>query len=300
MAGQNQRKKAPDALRLVPLLPASLLVVLFLVIPGVVVAIISFRPGNSFKIGSIYSGQVTLQHYEALFTTGDLGAGLTRSVVYVGAVVIASTLLGLLTAILLQKPFAGRNVAQLLLLLPWAVPGVVVSILFLWMLNESYGVVNAVLVNLGIIPQQIGWLSDVKFAMTGVVMPTVWKTYPFVAMTLIAATKGIPVSLYEAASIDGANELQKFLFITLPSILPALVLAVIIVTLTSFKEFDFIYPLTGGGPVNSTETLAIRIYNEAFRFFHIENAAALGVVTTVIAGLIAAVGYRYLRKEYFR
>ena len=179
-------------------------------------------------------------------------------------------------------------------------PGVVVAVLFLWMFNQGFGVVNSVLLRLGIIEDRIGWLTDVHYAMAGVVMPTVWKTYPFIAMTLIAAMKSIPSSLFEAASIDGANEWQKFVHITIPSVMPALTLASIITARLSFKEFDFIYPLTGGGPVRATETLAIQVCNEAFRFFRLETAAALGVVTTIIAAAIAAVGYRYLRREYFR
>ncbi len=298
MAGP--RAYAFNRLPLLPLLPAVVLVFVFLVLPGLLVAVISFRPGSSFAIGNIFTGSLSLEHYQKLFASGDFLPTLYRSIVYVVAVVGGSAIIGMATAIVLQHRFPSRGVVQLLLLLPWAVPGVVVSILFLWMLNESFGVVNAILLWTGIIDKRVGWLTDVNYAMIGVLMPTIWKTYPFIAMSLIASMKAIPAALYEAADIDGANQLQKFLHVTLPSIVPALTLSVIITALLSFKEFDFIYPLTGGGPVNATETLAIRIYNEAFRFFRLEDASATGMLTTIVAALLAGIGYNSLRKEYFR
>lgn len=289
-----------NRLPLLPLLPAVLLVFIFLIVPGIVVLIVSFRPESSFQIGNLFTGSFSLEHYEKLLVSRDFLPTVYRSVIYVVAVVVGSVIVGMATALVLQRRFPARGVVQVLLLLPWAVPGVVVAILFLWMLNESFGIVNAVLLWTGIIDKRIGWLTDINYAMAGVLMPTIWKTYPFIAMSLIASMKAIPASLYEAADIDGANALQKFRHITLPSITPALTLSVIITALLSFKEFDFIYPLTGGGPVNATETLAIRIYNEAFRFFRLEDAAATGVLTTVVAALLAGIGYNSLRKEYFR
>lgn len=289
-----------NRLPLLPLLPAVILVTVFLILPGLVVGVISFRPGSSFTIGTIFNGSISFEHYAKLFASGDFLPTLWRSIVYVVCVVGGSVIVGMATALALQYHFPSRGIVQLLLLLPWAVPGVVVATLFLWMLNEGFGVVNAVLLWTGLIEKRIGWLTTVNYAMTGVLIPTIWKTYPFIAMSLIASMKAIPASLYEAADIDGANAFKKFWHITLPSVLPALMLAVIITSLLSFKEFDFIYPLTGGGPVNATETLAIRIYNEAFRFFRLEAASATGVLTTVVAATLAGLGYHWLRKEYFR
>ncbi len=289
-----------NKLPLLPLLPAVVLVFVFLVLPGVIVAILSFRAGHSFQIGNIFGGPFSLEHYQKLLASGEFLPTLWRSVIYVVCAVGGSLIIGMSTALVLQYRFPSRGIVQLLLLLPWAVPGVVVAILFLWMLNEGFGVVNAILLWTGLIEKRIGWLTTVNYAMAGVLIPTIWKTYPFIAMSLIASMKAIPTSLYEAADIDGANALQKFWNITLPSIMPALMLSVIITSLLSFKEFDFIYPLTGGGPVNATETLAIRIYNEAFRFFRLEAASATGVLTTIVAALLAGLGYNWLRKEYFR
>ena len=285
--------------KLLPLLPAAVLVFCFLILPGIMVALLSVRPGTSFQLGGLVGSGFSLEHYRRVFTSSGFLDSLRISFVYVTLVVSVSASLGLLGAVLLHRPFMGRRYVQVLWLLPWSVPGVVVAVLFLWMFNEGFGVVNSVLLRLGLVDERIGWLTDVQYALIGVVIPTAWKTYPFVAMTLIAALKSVPQSLYEAAEVDGAGPFQQFRHVTMPAIAPALTLAVIIVSLLSFKEFDFIYPLTRGGPVGSTETLAIGIYNEAFRFFRIERAAALGVVTTLVAAAIAAVGYRWLRKEYF-
>lgn len=296
----RHRTSKRGTLPILPLLPAATLAMVFLILPGILVALISVRPGTSFGLGEFLTGTISFEHYQRVVGSPGFLKSVWITFIYVAGVVAVSALIGLHVAVVLQKAFRGRNSVRVLMLMPWAVPGVVVSILFLWMFNQGFGVVNGVLTRVGLIQDRIGWLNDVRYALVGVMIPTIWKTYPFVAITLIASMKSIPSSLYEAAKIDGAGELQQFRYVTLPAIAPALILAVIVTSLLSFKEFDFIYPLTGGGPAGATETLAIRIYNEAFQYFRLERASALGVITTAIAAVIALLGYRSLRREYFR
>lgn len=281
------------------ILPAGVLTALFLILPAIMTGVLSVRPGNAFDVQTIFTGEISFQHYEAILTAPDTLETFITTIMYVIGAVVPSAAIGLWIALLVDRPFRSKGWAQAALLLPWGVPGVVVSIGFGWMLNESFGVVNALLLDLGVIDERIGWLTSVRYAMFGVLLPTIWKTFPFVVLTLIAALKSIPDELYEAASVDGATTLQTLRHITLPAVRAPLALAVVMTSLLSFKEFDFIYPLTQGGPADATETLAIRVYNEAFDFFRLERAAAWGIITMVVGALVVAAGYRWLKDEYF-
>jgi len=136
-------------------------------------------------------------------------------------------------------------------------------------------------------------------ALAADIVPTVWKAYPFFTLTLLAALQAIPASLYEAARVDGATSWQRFRYITWPGIRPSATLAAILNTLWALREFDIIYLTTGGGPDRATETLAVRIYQEAFSFFRMGTASALGVLTMTMAVLLVLMSMRTIRREYF-
>jgi multiple sugar transport system permease protein len=177
------------------------------------------------------------------------------------------------------------------------VPGVIVSLNFLWMLDASFGVVNAILRRLGLISTDIAWFVDADTAMLAVIAATVWKSFPFFTITLLAALQSIPKSLYEAARVDGASAWQEFREVTWPGIRQPAVLALILNALWTFREFDIIYVGTGGGPAGATETLGILVYREAFGSFRFGTAAALGVLMLATAALIVLVGLRRLRDD---
>jgi multiple sugar transport system permease protein len=174
-----------------------------------------------------------------------------------------------------------------------------VSIVFLWLLDGSFGVVNALLRQAGWLATDLAWFAHDDTALAAVIVPTVWKAYPFFTLTLLAALQAIPASLYEAARVDGATSWQRFRYITWPGIRPSAALAAILNTLWALREFDIIYLTTGGGPDRATETLAVRIYQEAFAFFRMGTASALGVLTMTMAVLLVLMSLRTIRREYF-
>jgi multiple sugar transport system permease protein len=176
---------------------------------------------------------------------------------------------------------------------------VIVSIVFLWLLDGSFGVVNALLRQAGWLASDLAWFANENTALAAVIVPTVWKAYPFFALTLLAALQAIPSNLYEAAQVDGATHWQRFRYITWPGIRASATLAAILNTLWALREFDIIYLTTGGGPDRATETLAVRIYQEAFAFFRMGTASALGVLTMAMAVLLVLTSMRTLRREYF-
>lgn len=279
------------------LLPALVLVLAVMVYPLFLSANMSLRKGTSLNLDQLNSRPVSLDHYVDVLTGPHLLPQLLVSVLYVLGTVVPSMALGVALGLLVSSRFPGRRYLRPLVLLAWAVPAVVVSVAFDWILDDRYGIANRIITGLG--GQPIGWLTDPHIALVGVLLPTVWKSFPLFTIATIAARAAIPGELYEAARVDGAGRFTQFRTITLPGINGALALCVILTTLSSFREFDFIYSLTGGGPLRSTETLAVGIYNEAFGNFEFENAAALGIITVLISILIVLVSARRLRKEYF-
>lgn len=297
-ARRGARSWLRAALGLLWIAPVAALTSVFVLLPLLVAALLSVRPGEHFDVTKPIAGGFTLDHYHDVFASLTASTFLVTAT-YVVVTVLASVGIGLWVALIVNVHFRGRGIAQAVLLLPWAIPGVVVSIAFLWILDQSFGVANFLLQESGLVNERIGWLTSPNYAMIGVLLPTIYKTFPLAAITLIAALKTIPKELHEAAAVDGASRIQRFRYVTLPGIRGSLALLIVILALMTYNNFDFIYALTTGGPLGSTETLAILIYNTAFSYFRLERAAALSILATVIAGVWVAIGFRWLRQEYF-
>jgi multiple sugar transport system permease protein len=280
------------------LTPTLAAVGLLMAYPLYVAVHLSFRGGEITDLQNLGQYPLTLANYVEVITDPELLGDIWRSIVYTVGVVAPAFAIGLGLALLLNRTFPGRRVVRPLALLPWAVPGVVVSAAFSWMLDGSFGVVNHLLRSVGLIGENVAWLADSRTAMAGVIIPTVWKFYPFFTLVLLAALQAVPGELYEAARMDGARAWQQFRHVTWPALRAPASLAIVITGVGVFREFDFIFPLTGGGPDDATRTLAVRIYNEAFEFFGFGVSAALGVVTMFIAGLLLLAAGRSVRRGF--
>jgi multiple sugar transport system permease protein len=272
-------------------MPAVAVVLFLVVYPLVRTVELSLREGRSMNLTRISELPIGLGNYQQVFGDHAFWNSMQVSLIYVAGSVFFAFLLGLGSALLLNQSFPGRRYFRALLLLPWAVPGVVVSILFLWMLDSSFGVVNAMLRNLGLINTDIPWFVDGRTAMWAVMMPTVWKAYPLITLTLLASLQSIPNELYEAAGIDGASRRQRFLYITWPGIQATAVLSILISALWIFRDVDIIFASTHGGPARATETLSIYTYNEAFQYFRMGVGSAVGtlMVAVALAGTLLSV-----------
>ena len=280
------------------LLPALLCVAFLLAYPLYLVFQLALNEGArmNFMNRPINWG---LGNFAVIFNDKRTWSALVNTAVYTVGSIIPSFLLGLALALLLNRSFPGRRWFRSLVLLPWAVPGVIVSIIFLWMFDTSFGVVNSMLRNLGLIEDEIRWYTSRDMAMISVIMPTIWKGFPFFALTLLAALQAIPATLYEAAKIDGATAFQQFVHVTWPGIRGAAVLVTILQTLWVLRELDIIFATTGGGPVGATETIGLLVYNEAFDYFRIGTASAAGVLMLGLAIVLIILAMKPLKKEYF-
>lgn len=281
------------------LLPAFIVVGSFLAYPLYLILRLSFHEGQIMNFRQLEEFSFTFYHYIQVLGDAATWNSLWVSVVYTALSTGFAFLIGLGTALLLNRKFLGRRWFRTLILLPWSVPGVVAVLAFVWILDASYGVFNYFLRSLGIIQENIAWFADPSTAMIAVVIPTVWKGYPFFTLMILAALQSIPRELYEAAEVDGAAKMALFRYITWPGIQTTAVLATILNSLWVFREFDFIYPTTGGGPAGATETLAIRIYDQAFSFFQMSTASALGVMTTLLCLVAVLAAFPLLKGEFF-
>lgn len=281
------------------LLPAFLITLAFMVYPLYITLNMSFRAGPAMSFSKIHETPFSLDNYQSVFGNPETWRSLKTAIVYTIGSTALGFFLGLGTALLLNKRRFARRILRILVLLPWSVPGVVAAISFLWILDSSYGIMNYFLRSSGIISSNLSWFFDPNLAMISVILPTVWKGYPFFTLTLLAAMQSIPDSLYEAGRVDGASKPKLFCYITWPGIRTQAVLSIVLNGLWTFRVFDIIYPTTGGGPLGATETLAIRIYNEAFRFYQMGKAATLGLLALVICGIFILSLYPLMKKRFF-
>jgi multiple sugar transport system permease protein len=244
------------------------------------------------------TGDLTVENYAELLGDARFWDSVWATLVYSVGSVVGSLVLGLVTAVVLNRSFRGRGVARTLILLPWAVPNVVAVLIWVWMYNPQYGVADYLLTRLPFVDDGPAWLSSPTYAMIAVIIVTVWKSYPFSTLMFLAGLQGIRQDLYEAAAIDGANGWQRFRDITMPGLRSVASVVVVLVTIWSFGEFTFIFLMTEGGPARATETLVISMYQQAFRFFDASYAFAVGAVLLVISIGVAAVYTRLTRTRW--
>lgn len=230
---------------------------------------------------------VGLDNYVRMVNDPAFWKVMQTTLIFTGLVIVVAICAGLLTALLFNNPFRGRPVARAMMMMPWAFPEVPVVMIFVWILSPQFGVVNLLVRWIPGIEQNPQWLNVPWLAMMWMVLIASWKAFPFYSLVILAALQSVPQEIYEAAKVDGASPWQLFWRITIPSIGTTLELLVVLASIFSFKQFTIIYLMTGGGPIGATETIVIRIYNTAFRFYDYSYASALGVAGFIVSVVIA-------------
>ncbi len=298
MRGWARSIRGPTAFAYVLLAPA------ILTMAGVVLYPVFTAIDISFRRVEIYTpatprGPLTLVNYARLLETAGFWQAVRVSVSYVVISVTLALVIGFATALLLNQPFRGRTLARMLTVMPWAVPPVVAVNIWWWILDPSFGMLNWILLHVGLIARPINWISSPEPALAAVSMVTIWKGYPFFVVMLLAGLQAIPRELYDAGAVDGAGRLAAFRHITLPGLRHILALATLLSVLWVFREFTIIWVLTGGGPIRATETLAIMTYREAFANFRMGFAAAIGVITLLISTIASFFLIRQAGREFY-
>ncbi|MBA2519315.1 MAG: sugar ABC transporter permease [Chloroflexia bacterium] len=238
-----------------------------------------------------------LANYERLLGDTAFWGVMGTTIIYMVAVIAAAIGVGLGSALVLNRAFRGRTLARAMMTMPWSFPDVPTVLVFLWILNPSFGVINVFARLLPWIEENPTWLLDPRLAFVSVVGITAWKGFPFYSLVILAALQTVPSELLEAAKIDGASPRQAFFAVTLPAISPTLLLLTVLAAIFSFKQFTLIWLLTGGGPSGATETIVVRIYSTAFRFYDFSYAAALGVAGFLLALTVSLVFLAVQRRQ---
>jgi multiple sugar transport system permease protein len=240
---------------------------------------------------------VGLENYLNILTDPGFQEALGRTTYFTVVSVGIEVVLGILVGLLLNEEFVGRGFVRVLLVLPWALPTIVNAMMWRLIYNPEYGSLNALLTQLGLLDHYRSWLGSPASAMNAIIAADVWKNYPLVALFVLAALQTIPANLYEAARMDGAGPWQRFRAVTLPGILGALSVALVLRTIEAFKVFDIIYVMTRGGPADSTKTLSFLVYQESFAYLHAGSGASYAVVVTLIAMVMIAVYILLIRRQ---
>jgi ABC-type sugar transport system permease subunit len=240
---------------------------------------------------------IGLGNYTDIFQDPNFWATMNRTMYFLVVSVLAEVILGVLVALLLNQQFRGRGLLRAIVLIPWALPITIDAIMWLWIVNPSYGALNSLLWQLGFIDQYQTWLSSPTSAMNVVILADVWKVTPLVILLTLAGLQTIPPTLYEAARVDGAGAWRSFWGITLPLLRPTLAIVLVIRSMDAFRVFDIIYIMTAGGPSDGTKVISYYTYIEAFSFLRMGRGAALAYIITLAVGLMAWLYIRLISRE---
>ena len=288
--GRDLSERALGALLLAP---AAALLLIIVVYP---IATLFWNSLHGVDNANPAAGEafVALANYTRAFDDERFWHSAWNTVLYVVVTVPGALVVGLGLALLANLPFRVKWPIRLGLLLPWALPLVFAGLIFRWFFEYQTGIVNDWLARFGVEPLQ--WLSSPTLAFIAISIAIIWKASSFMALILLAGLQTIPRSLYEAAEVDGATRWQQFWEITLPMLLPSIFVALIFRTITAIQTFDIPFAMTGGGPGDSTETLAMYIYKTTLDFLNFGYGSALAALMFVLS-LIATSGYlRYTRR----
>lgn len=241
---------------------------------------------------------VGFANYGRMLTDPVFWSSLVKALYFTGLMVGLTVVLALVVALLLHQDLKGKTLYLAALLIPWAVPKVVSGLIWKWIYDGNYGILNVIALKLGLIDQYQWWFVKSPFlALTLVVVVEVWKNMPFAAILLYAALSNVPSHLYRAAQVDGATIWQRFRFVTLPGIKYVLMVVLILQTTWALKAFDTIFILTKGGPGTSTMVTYFYVYQNAFDYLDMGYGSALAYTVSMLVLLLAVMYSRTLRKN---
>lgn len=254
---------------------------------------LSFTDARLVGTGGNFVG---IDNYAKMLANSNFQRTLITTAWFAIVSVAAEMVLGVLAALLLNQEFKGRGVLRALMILPWALPTVVNATLWRLIYNPEYGALNAALTQLGLLDAYRSWLGEPGTALTALIVADCWKNFPLVALIALAALQAVPRDITAASLVDGAGPFKRFRFVILPYLVGPLMVALVLRTIEAFKVFDIIWVMTRGGPANSTRTLSILVYQEAFSFQRAGSGASLALIVTLLVTVLAAAYAALVRK----
>ena len=240
---------------------------------------------------------VGLDNYIKLLTDPSFWEVFKNTAVFAILSMTVELFVGLTAALFMNSAKRYVGIIRTIILIPWAIPGIIIAYMFSFMFNDQLSVINVILEGLGLIENPITFLANKHWAMFVVVVADTWKQFPYIALMLLAGLQTIPKELYESASVDGAGTIQQFFKITLPNLKGIILIVLLFRTMGAIRIFDIIYGITGGGPANSTATLLYKAYKYIFGDMNFGLGSAMSTIITLLIMILSFVYIRTLKTE---
>ncbi|MCC8024587.1 MAG: sugar ABC transporter permease [Clostridium sp.] len=272
--------------------PAVLIILCVVFIPVINAVIMSFQNYDLRRPKEIAFNGVA--NYIAAFSDKLFWDALWRTILWVGFGVGFQFLFGFILALLLNQKFPGRGVIRAVSMIPWVTPGVLIGLMWRWIYDGNFGVLNDILLKIHAVTEKIPFLSQVSTAFPSVIVTIIWQGIPFFALMLLAALQGVSTEMYEAADIDGATPWQKLIYVTIPSIKNTIFVTALLRVIWVANSVDVIFNMTEGGPAYSTQTLSVYVFNKG-------NALNLGYASAmalILAALLLVASIPYLKMNF--
>jgi multiple sugar transport system permease protein len=291
LRGFTLSDQAVGVLFMVPFVLTALFFMVYPIVEAVRMAFFSYNP-----LRPDLSAFVGLSNFSYIFDDQLFWTSFWQATVWTGFSIVFQTLFGVAIALLLHQALPGIAIFRGLLLFPYIVPTVVIALIWRWIFNPEIGVVNHALLTSGVVSERIYWLSTPEMAMASTIMLNVWKYTPFVVICVLARLQSVPLELYDAAKVDGAGVIRRFVDVTLPQLKEVLIVVVVFRTIWTFNKFEEIYLLTKGGPGTSTFNLAVYAFEQSIANLKLGVGAATGVIMMIMLSIGSVI---YLRSVGF-
>lgn len=240
---------------------------------------------------------IGLEGYGRAFSSGNFYKFLYNSIIWTFGTVIACLVIALPMAAILNNEFPFKWLVRPILMLPWATPWVIIALTWKWMYSGNFGMIDYIFRGVGLENLILNWLGDPEIALYSVMVPTIWRGYTFGAFMYLAAMQSVPDHLYEAAEIDGAGPIRKFFYITIPGILPTIIVVNLLGVMWTLNAIQTIWIMTQGGPINGTTTLPVAVYKTAFLYHRFGEASVYGVFIGLILLAFALLYIQFVARK---
>lgn len=278
-------------------LPAVIFMVIFIGYPLIYNIILSFQNVDLAALTSGDKSFVGFDNYKQLFSMEVFGISIKNTIVYTLGSVVFQVALGFFLALFFSMKFRLAPFLRGVMMVAWLIPLTITALLFKFMMGESGGVINELLITWGITDNPVQWLSDPKIALWSVIIANIWVGIPFNMLLLSTGLSSLPDDVYEAASLDGANWFQRLIHITLPLLKPVILVVLMLGFIYTFKVFDLVYVMTGGGPINSTEVLSTVAYRFSFDEFKFSLGAAAANILFLILFVVSLIYLKLIKDD---
>ena len=278
------------------ILPAVIYMLVFIGYPIIYNWLISMQDVTAKTLGSPVRDFIGLDNFITIFGDATFRASLVHTFVYTIGCLVFQFLFGFIFALFFTKKFSLAKPIRGFIVISWMLPVTVTALVFKFMYADN-GIINTILLNLHLIKEPLGWLLDGKMAMVGLIIANSWVGIPFNMLLLTTGLNEIPAEIYEASSIDGANKIQQLFRLTIPLLKQTILSALVLGFVLTFKVFDLVYVMTGGGPVDATEVLSTYSYKLSFQTFHFGEGAAAANVLFICLFIVALIYLKTISKD---